>query len=373
MTCVSNYDHVKGFIDYANKDEWETYIKNCVIPLWRNSFILKDFSENLKSEFQGIPLSSVNEENLPLLLGGIVPTREEVYKRNSLARFYSKLLGLKLSDLQSWVLGGGFSGTEAKVVVEETPFTRFVSDVFKWIDRAVCYQTLVEYEEPALAYEELKKNPQRLKERIKDFYQAVLVISVNHNYHTFFLWSLKQIPYRFIKEAYPRIDQIIDFLQNEFGLARLRWKIPFSEDSDFYKDYTIWCWAEYNTESPTGGWCRPEHSSSASFGGAICAMNETIWGHLRKGYSDLEPLLLSYFTVFPNLKEDYIAKIKDRLTTKTHSYVYYKGITAAEDRSRVGETNMTLMEMIDDVSPHLFAGSAKIAYVNDDYIQISSV
>lgn len=370
---MSNYDQLEGFIDYTNNDEWKSYIKNHIIPLWRNALILKEFFEYLKSGFQGIPLRSVNEEDLPLLLGGVVPTREQVYKRNSLAKFYSKFFGLNLSDLQSWMLGGGISGTEVKVIVEETTFTRLVNEVFKWLDRAIHYQTLVKYEEPALAYDELKNNPQKLKELVKDFYQAALSISVNYNYHTFFLWSIKQIPYRFMKEAYPKIDQITDFLQNEFGLAQLRWKIPFSEDSDFYKNYTIWCWAEYNTQSQTGGWCGPEHSSGASFGGAICAMNETIWNHLRKGYSDLEPLLLSYFTVFPNLKEDYVAKIKHRLTTKIHSHVYYKGITAAEDRSGVGETNMTLMQMIDDVSPHLFAGLAKIAYVSDDYIQISSV
>ncbi|MGQ9507754.1 MAG: hypothetical protein ACUVTB_07885, partial [Candidatus Bathycorpusculaceae bacterium] len=320
-------------------------------------------------------LRDVAEKDLPLLLGGVVPSREEVYRRNSLAKLYSKFFGLKLSDLQSWVLGGELTGTQLKVIVEETAFIRFVNEIFKWSDRAVRYQTLVEFSEPEVDHGELKGDPNKLKELISDFYQSTLNVSVNYNYHTFFLWSLKQIPYKFMKEAYPRIDQIINFLKTEFGLTPLRWKVPFNEDSNFYKEYTIWCWPEYNAQSDRGGWCGPEYSQSKSFGGSICALNEAIWKHLTKGYSptDLEKTILEYFTIFPNLKEEYIAKVKDRVAGKIYSYIYYRGITAAEDRSKAGETNLTIMQMIDEISPHLFTGLAKIAYVGDDYISISSV
>lgn len=139
----------------------------------------------------------------------------------------------------------------------------------------------------------------------------------------------------------------------------------------FYHEYTIWCWPEYNTQSNRGGLCGPEYSQGESFGGSICALNETIWKHLTRGYfpTDLERIILEYFTVFPNLKEEYINRIKDRLTGKLYSYVYYQGITAAENRYRIDKTNMTIMQMIDEVSPYLFTGLAKIAYAGDDYIQ----
>jgi hypothetical protein len=39
-------------------------------------------------------------------LGGVVPAKEDIYKRNSLAKFYNRFFGLKISDLQSWLLGG---------------------------------------------------------------------------------------------------------------------------------------------------------------------------------------------------------------------------------------------------------------------------
>jgi len=373
---MSNYDLLESFIDYTNKDEWKNYIKNYIIPLWRNASILKEFFENLKSEFQNILLRDVAEKDLPLLLGGVIPSREEVYRRNSLAKFYNRFFGLKLSDLQSWILGGELTGTQLKVIIEETAFIRFVNEIFKWSDRAIHYQTLVEFLEPEMNYNELKENSNKLKELIKDFYQFVLNISINYNYGTFFLWSIKQIPYRFMRKAYPRIDQIIAFLQTEFGLKPLRWKIPFSEDSSFYKDYTIWCWPEYDAQSDRGGWCGPEYSQGKSFGGSICALNEVIWRHLTKGYyspTDLEKIFGEYFTVFPNLKEEYVGRVKDRLAGKIYSYIYYRGIAAAEDRSKVGETNLTIMQMIDEISPYLFTGLAKIAYVSDDYIQIYQV
>jgi hypothetical protein len=372
---INNYDEIKGFIEYTNREEWKNYIKNYIVPLWRNSLILKEFFENLKSEFQNVLLSDVAEKDLPLLLGGVIPTKEEIYRRNSLAKFYNRFFGLKISDLQSWILGGEISGVQLKVIVEETAFIRFINEIFKWSERAIRYQTLVEFIEPEINYKELKENNNNLKELIEDFYRSILNFSINYNYGTFFLWSIKQIPYKFMKEAYPRIDQVLDFLEIEFGLQQLRWKIPFAEDSTFYKYYTIWCWPEYNTQSDRGGWCGPEYSQGKSFGGSICVLNEIIWKYLTKGYypTDLEKLFNEYFTVFPNLKEEYINKVKDRLEGKVYSYIYYRGITAAEDRSKVGETNLTIMQIIDEISPYLFTGLAKIVYVGDDYIQISQL
>lgn len=359
-----NYDQVEWFVDYASKDTWRNYIESQVIPLWRDTLILKEFLENLRNEFQNLPLNSIGEEDLPLLLGGVIPNREEVYRRNSLAKFYSRFFGLKLSDLQSWILGGGFVGSEIKVIVEETSFIRFVNELFNWLDRAVLYQTLVEYEEPAVPYDELKEDSERLKDLVRNFYQAVLGFSVNYNYHTFFLWSIKQLPQKFMEAAYPRIGQTMDFIQQEFGLIKLKWNAPFSEDSKLYNEYVIWCFPEYNPRS-----------ESKSFGGAICKANEAIWDHIRKGYSptDLESTLLTLFSRLPELKNEYIDRVKERVTGKYHSYIYYRGLSAAEQRSAVGETNKTIMEMLDEISPQLFIGLAKISYIGEDDLSFTTV
>ncbi len=361
---MSNYDLLEGFIDYVDKKEWINYIENYVIPLWKNASILKEFFENLKSELQGASLFNIDEKDLPILLGGVIPSKEEVYKKNSLAKFYKDFFGLKISDLQAWMFGGQLIGRQPKVMVEETAFIRFVNDIFKWLDRAVRYQTLVGLSEPKTDYKGLKEDPYKLKELIKDFYQGVLNISVNYNYYTFFLWSIKQIPYKFMKAAYPRIDQAMDFLKIEFGLTELKWKSPFREGSELYKDYTIWCWAEYNAESDRGGRCGPEYSQGKSFGGSICVLNETIWNHLRKSYSsstDLEKIMLSYFNVFPHLKEEYISRCKDIVHGKVDStYIY-------------SSDPMQFMQKMDEISPHLFLGLAKIEHISDSSIRITTI
>lgn len=364
MGFMVNYDQVEGFVDYTSKDMWRNYIESQVIPLWRDTWTLKEFFENLLSEFQGLSLIDIGEEYMSLLLGGVVPSKEEVYRRNSLAKFYSRFFGLRISDLQSWVLGGGVVGGEIKVIVEETSFTRFVNELFKWLDRAVRYQTLVEYKEPTLPYDELKKDPQRLKVLVSNFYQALLGISVNYNYHTFFLWSIRQIPYKFMEVAYPRIGQTMGFLQQEFGLTELKWNTPFSEDSEFYNEYMIWCFPEYNPRS-----------EGKSFGGAICKANEVIWENIKKGYSptDLENTLLTLFSRAPDLKKEYVECVKERAAGKYYSCIFFRGLSAAEQRSTVSETNRTIMEMLDEISPQLFVGLAKISYVGDDYFSFSTV
>jgi hypothetical protein len=76
------------------------------------------------------------------------------------------------------------------------------------------------------------------------------------------------------------------------------------------------------------------------------------------------------FFLFSDLKEEYVNRVKDKLSGKVYSNIYYKGLMAAEDRYRVGEANLTIMQMIDEISPYLFTGLAKIVYVGDDYIEI---
>ncbi len=351
---MADYDQVEGFIDYTSKGGWKDYVKNQVIPFWKDALVLKEFFQNLKNEFQGLPLNIINEDDLPLLLGGVDPNREEVYRRNSLAKFYNRFFGLKLSDLQSWVLGGKVLGPDIKVIVEETAFTNFVNEVFKWLDRAVSCQTLATYEEPTTTHEELKKNPQKLKELILNFYQSVLSFSVNYNYHTFFLWSIKQIPYKFMKSAYPRISQTMDVLHQEFGLRELKWNIPFSEGSELYDEYVIWCFPEYDPRN-----------EGKSFGGAICKANEVIWENVRKGH-DLESTLLTLFSRIPELENEYVERVRVRAAGRYYSHIYYRGLSAAEQIPSVGQIKKTVIEMLDEISPQLFIGLAKINYVGDD-------
>lgn len=101
---MRNYDEIEGFIDYTKEEEWKRYIKTQVIPLWVKAWILKEYFEELRREFDGLPFSDFGEEEKLLLLGGVVQNRDVLYTRNSLATFYAKFFGLRLKDMQSWIL-----------------------------------------------------------------------------------------------------------------------------------------------------------------------------------------------------------------------------------------------------------------------------
>ena len=360
---MKTYDEIEGFIDYTNKGEWKNYIENFVIPLWKFSWLLKEYFEELKREFDNLPLSEVKEEDKPLLLGGIRPVSEEIYSRDSLAKFYLRFFGVRLKDLQSWILQQqhGETLTEITIEVVETEFIKLVKEIFDILDYALQHQTLVSnFEEPQLSYEKLKRNPEKVKELIKEWYQALLNLSVNHNYGTFFICSINQVTYRFMKSAYPRIDQIFDFLQNEFGLIELDWNNPINPETQTFKDYTIYCFPEYNPRK-----------RGKSLGGAIVKLNELLWNKFSYS-SEVKETLSMLFGEVQNLKEEFRERVKSQLPEKYYSWIYFKGITASESSSRIEESGKTLMEMLDENMPWLFTSLIKIDYVYDNGFSFTS-
>ncbi|RLI79956.1 hypothetical protein DRP04_08655 [Archaeoglobales archaeon] len=354
---MKTYDEVEGFIDYTSKEEWKTYITNSVIPLWRTTWILKEYFEELKGEFDNLLLSEVKEEDRPLLLGGIRPSSDEIFSPNSLAKFYLRFFGLRLKDMQSWILQQQHGETLTEIIVEvaETEFIKLVREIFTLLDYALQYQTLVsDFEEPQLNYEELKRDPEKVKELIKEFYQALLNITLNHNYGTFFLCSINQVSYKTLKAAYPRIDQALEFLQTEFGLTELDWNNPINPETQAFKDYTIYCFPEYNPRKV-----------GKSFGGAIVKLNELLWSKFSYS-SEIRETLSMLFGKIPDLKEEFRERVKPQLPEKYYSWIYFKGITASESTSRIEESGKTLMEMLDGNMPWLFTSLIKIDYVSDN-------
>jgi len=360
---MRNYDNIEGFIDYSSEDEWKRYIESYVIPLWKYSWILKEYWEELRNEFDALPFDEIREEDRPLFLGGIIQ-RDEIYTRNSLAKFYAKFFGMKLKDIQSWILQSqtGEALTEINVEVVETEFIKFVKEVFTLLDYGLLHQRLVtDFKEPELDYEELKKNPNKVKELIRNFYQGILNISLNYNYGTFFLCSINQITCRYMKAAYPRIDKVLDFLINEFGLTELKWNNPIKPESKTFRDYTIYCFPEYNP-----------NNKGKSFGGAICTLNETIW-RVFSYSSETKNTLGMLFGNIPILKEEFRERIKSRLPERYYSWIYFKGISASESYADAKAGSKTIMDMLDENSPFLFTNLIKIDYVSDTALSFTSV
>lgn len=374
-------------INYIDRDSWKKYIEEEILPLWRIAYILDEFRIELKGKFKDCSLRDVPEEDRSILLGGVNPDPKEatVYTKNSLAKFYKDFFGVELDSLQSWgSYGQSFEGKIRVKVADSTPFIDLVYNMHILCNKALKNQSFVEFDEPEVDYESLKKDPNKLQELVNDFLKLAINVSVNCNYHTFFLWSIKQLPYGYMKEAYQQIDQVMDLLE-EFGLTEFNWENPFEgttlkEDTTLEKDYTIWCWPEY--KAVTESWESKSISveKAKSFGGSICILNEIMWENLRKD-SPLMKTISEYFRDPPNLKEDYIEMAKDRIREgEVYSKIFYskKGIgiglgdgysspTHYEEKSAketLEKSGKSLKCLIDDISPYLFTGLAKITEVD---------
>lgn len=353
---MQNYEDKDMFFDYTNKSEWIQYIKNNLIPLWEYSYLLKEFFKDIKAEFNGRNFSEITEEYRPLLLGGFVLS-DEKFRNNSLAKFYVNYFGLDMNR-NLWKMQEFLSEKveEIKITVIETEFIQFVEEVLSILEDSLDSQQLVPINVPELNYEELLKDPNKLKDLITSFYKNVLDVVINFNPKTFFLCSINQIPRHYIRKAYSDFPQIFDMMSDEFGLIELSWDNPIDPETNIFQDYILLCFPEFNPKN-----------KGQSLGGSICILNNLIWEKFSES-SDLLKIFEIIFINVPILKENYLNSIKGQLPESYHQKIYYKGILASDNPNNVEESKKNVMEMIDENSPFLFVN---MIYIEDFAIFIN--
>ncbi len=352
---MQNYEDKDMFFDYANKNEWIQYIKNNLIPLWEYSYLLKVFFEELKIEFNDRNFDEITKEYRPLLLGGFVQS-DEKFRNNSLAKFYLNYFGLDMNR-NLWKMQESLSEKveEIKIKVIKTEFIQFVKDICSILEDSLDLQQLVHFNVPELDYEELIKDPNKLKELITDFYKYALDIVINFNPKTFFLCSINQIPQHYIKKAYSHFPQIYDLMCEEFGLIELSWENPIDSETKIFQDYIILCFPEFNPKN-----------EGQSLGGSICDVNNLIWEKFSE-FSNLRKIFEMIFINVPILKENYLKSIKSQLPENYYQKIYYEGILASDNPNNVQESKTNVLEMIDDNSPFLFVNKIYIEDIDIRY------
>lgn len=372
MSEVRNYEQVDEFIAYTDQEEWRVYIEETVVPLWASAWRLKKFHEQLQQEFDERSLETLTDAEQQLFLGGVDARRDEVYRRNSLAQFYKELFGARVADLQSWVLSEGSEmQTEVHIEVKETQFVEFASRIYDRLTRALSSQSMYhDWHEPDVEFEVLLEDADQLRELVEELYQRVLGFAVNHSYHTFFLWSLNQVPRHFVETAYSELDVDLSLVRDQFGLRNFEWKNPIKPDADIYQDYQILCFPEYDPAS-----------DSQSFGGSIARTNELIWSYFdsysKEAFRDALSL---YFNQVPNLKQQYKDLVTTRVGDVPESWIdsrfniYFKGLSAStEGRSEAANSQDSIMDLLDQAAPVLFLGLNKVSQVYDDRLRVKEV
>lgn len=354
---MRNYEDIDGFFDYTNKEEWIQYLKKDIYPLWKNSFILKEYFEGLKQDLNGVNFCDIKEDDKKLLLGGVITQREEIYTKNSLSKFYNNFFGLSIEDLNSWIAQESYQEKliDIKIIIQETEFIEFLDHVFSRLEKCIPLQNLVPIPNyPKLNYEELKNEPNKVKDLITNFIQNILDISINYNYKTFFLCSINQVTRHYLEKAYPNFSQILNLMQRELGLTEFLWNNPINNiESQIYKDYTILCFPEYNI-----------NNIGESFGGAISSLNELIWEYFDS--ARFREILNILFRNVPNLKENYKNRVKNQLPEEFYNDVSYSKIM-------VRDSDKTIMEILDVNSAFLFTNIKKFRIAREGNIYFEDI
>lgn len=363
-------------MNYADRSEWAKFITDYIIPLRDSTLTLVDFRNYLKEErltASNLTIEIEKDENLKtILLGGVKENGD--YSERSLALFYSKFFGARLSNLQEYLLYQKEDVTSpVTVVVEENEFMKFVRSISEKTNAILdsAYQNglidVVDSETLEIDFDALIIEPEKVAELIKDFYDKTLKITANYNQHTLFLWTIRKITRRYLEAAYPELkeEEKFEALKSILGLEK--YFVPGIEertenDKKVKRDYTIW------------------HLPENSFWGLICGLNEIVWGYLERETfrGDLEFL----FTSVVDLKKDFKEKaerainnwkfpeyiVKTHTTNGHYKYTYlisglyipkyrltsrsWSGSWGSDDH----KCNIWLPKLLDDLSPGLFLG-----------------
>jgi len=313
MSGSRSYAQVDDFVDYTEQEVWVEYIRKTVVPLWEAAWQLKEYQRQLQNEFNGRRLETLSKRGQRVFLGGIDPRRDEVYRRNSVAKFYKVFFGAQVSDLQSWLLlEGGEVQTEVTVEVKESQFIEFADEIHDQLTQALSSQTLYQgWQEPEVDFDSLLMSPDQVRKIVERLYQGVLEFVVNHSDPTFYLWSLNQTPRRFLQEAYHPFDDTQPLVREQFGVTVLDWKNPIKHDTEIYDSYEILCYPEYNP-----------NNRGRSFGGSIAKTNEQIWSYFTD-YSTqtFRDALSTYFNNVSDLKMDYEDRVANRIANVPEQWV----------------------------------------------------
>jgi len=155
--------------------------------------------------------------------------------------------------------------------------------------------------------EETLENPVKILEIFIELLNRALALTIIRNEHTRFVWYLRKIPKKYIKEYYPELlkPEVFKFLQELLGLKE--YIIPQVEDPEIVDLYTIYSFDHaieidgridgVNVYSYpqylTGGLPIPysTYEPYKSVGGCLCRINELIWGLFTYCKNDLKLII----------------------------------------------------------------------------------
>lgn len=389
---MQSYDNIEGF-EYWNTEAWKMFIQDNIVPLSQAVSILlsvREYIAEIVGQDGGSTLSEIEEKSadiLPFILGGIAENGE--YSKNSLAKLTRMISGFYVSP-REWLTLEREEGIRASdyvnVKVEVSTFLQFLKKVNDATENIL---RLGKVKVTKVNQSEVKKVIQNRQEALgilQTIYEKSLRVSANHNYYTFFIISTKLLPWRFMKEAYPKLKDDFDLIKTFLGLERFF--EPRINEEEKREEYTLWghskeslstylydlnqaIWEGFSDEKVRGvfGYVLSNvkdlrHECSQRVQQKLEEIRWEFPPHIEMSYGDYRHI---YVISGPFLSQHRL----DVYTTGDHPWSSDRSAyQTVRPRwlSQSKECNIQLLELLDEVSPALFLGvpSFEMKISNDE-------
>jgi hypothetical protein len=206
--------------------------------------------------------------------------------------------------------------------------------------------------------QEVLAKPDSISEKFVELLNKALRLTINYNEYTRFIWHLRKIPKKYIREFYPELlkTEVFKFIQ-DLGLTE--YIVPQAEDPEIMDMYTIFSF-DYATRTTYGsevngtkvgsgyylqGGLPSVYEPYETIGGCICRINELIWGMFN---SCRGPLRLVISGEVPNPLMEWRKVTESKLSTGTN-YQRLDHLNSYENLS-----------MLDECLPAIFMGMAEL-------------
>ena len=298
---------------YWDRDSWRDYLRNDVLPLYGSTLTILGLWRELRDRAHGKLLSEVIKEGPSLeqvFVGGTSPPEE--YGEDSLALAYKRLFGTSIKLREYYFLKQHGKEPKTPCTVEPTPIVGYVDHISVLLERVLaraCELNLLGQsdvqntrESSREAAEEVLKEPIKILEKLADFLNKALNLTIPYNGYTRFVWHLRKIPKKYMEELYPELSkpEALQLIRELLGLRE--YIIPQVDDPDIVDLYTIYSFdyavegASYHVDGidldiNINEYFRGELPSTyepyKSIGGCLCRVNELIWGLFRSCREEL--------------------------------------------------------------------------------------
>lgn len=369
---MSFYDTIPGF-RYWDTRAWKEYVEKNVSSIYKTTSTLLEFRQEI-SKHIGKPLSEIPKELVKFFVGGI---DENGIKEKALARLTWLMYGVGVHTREfSRMLKSdpevAFEVTQINAIEEKNVSFLDFLEVTNDLSAEILDTIGIEKPQP-LEIQGILEEPNKLLEVLRELYTACAGFSVNHNYYTFFILSTRSIHWRYLKAAYPRLEENFSELKEFLGLDKLF--EPQGGSERFREAYTIW------THSPKNLADNLYKLQDIIWNAFNFSTNEA-WINFQKIKPKKMREIFEYAVKEPkDLKSEYVEFAKNtlkKLNTETSpeltDLLEYELVVEIDgpfiakcytsDYSKE-RRNIPLPEFLNTIAPWLFLGLARIEAIND--------